>query len=399
MNYKCQDLLNNHKPPDHSVRIRDESYKCNDAEDSDKCRYTCMGSIDKLSQLDEQFVTLYDYSPDNSDNMLNYTEYTCKRSVKILLKFHGKLLKRRDNSKVRLNYNDGTIFKLITYTEQGTSLCAESIEASCNDNVGTDPIGTFTEEFYDVDFTQETDSVASSGNFGIIRCLNPTESEDFSTIASRFINPVAHTGKYDGKLEYYGFEDISDLLRLNPDLLRLNPDDNSILLSQLVPLLKSMFPSRNINLHLLTCLVPDVEPGARKFIPADIIPSESLHTKSYEWVKGYNNDCEDLPVCSFEGHRGLDLSQCNDGNPKSIEYYDRLHDDLPYQRVDLESSQCILKCLPGYRKVILPNKTDRGNCYSYHDNNKLHTEYLNFDDGNLTRLGINCIPNSCASRL
>ena len=392
MNYKCSDLLNDHKPPNHSVRMTNQSSKCNDAENGDKCRYTCMGSIDTITQLDEQFVTLFDYSPDNSDNPLNYTEYTCKTSVKILLKFHGKLLKKSNNSKVRLNYNDGTTFKLITYTEQGTSLCAESIEASCNDERGSDPVGTFTEEFYDVVFTEEGDSVTSSSNFGIIRCLNPTESEDFSTIASRFINPAAHTGKYDGKLEYYGFEDISDLLRLNPD-------DNSILLSQLVPLLKSMFPSRNINLHLLTCLVSEVEPGARPFTETDIIPSESLFTKSYEWVKGHNNDCEDLPVCSFEGHRGLDLSQCNLGSPKSIVYLDRQDDNSPYQSVDFESSQCILECLPGYRKVILPSKSDRGNCYSYHDNRTLHTEYLNFDNGNLTRLGIQCIPNSCASRL
>jgi len=396
MNYKCPDLLNDHKPPNHSVRMTNQSSKCNDAENGDKCRYTCMGSIDTVSQLDEQFVTLYDYSPDNSDNMLNYTEYTCKTSVKILLKFHGKLLKKSNNSKVRLNYNDGTTFKLITYTEQGTSLCAESIEASCNDERGSDPVGTFTEEFYDVVFTEEGDSVTSSSNFGMIICLNTTLSEDFSRIAGRFISSsVANTRKYDGKLMYYSLQDISELLRLNPELLRLNPNNNSILLSQLVPLLKSMFPSSNINLHLLTCLVPEVESGATPFTPADIIQSGPLYTKSYEWVKRHNNNCDDLPLCSFEGHIGLDLSQCNDGIPKSIEYLD----DLPYQSVDFESSQCILNCLPGYRKIILPNKTDRGNCYSYHDNTRLDTEYLNFHDGNLTRLGINCIPNSCASRL
>ena len=396
MNYKCPDLLFDHKPPDHSVRITNEISKCNNtATNGDKCRYTCMGNpIDRTKQLDGQSVTLYDYSPDNSDNMLNYTEYTCKTSVKVLLKFHGKLLKKRNNSKVTLNYNDGTTFKLITYTEQGTSLCAESIEASCNDNGGSDPVGTFTEEFYDVVFTEEKDSVASSGNFGMIICLNTTEKEDFSYIAGRFINPAASTNKYNGKLIYYSLQDISELLRSKPELLRLNPYDNSILLSQLVPLLKSMFPSSNINLHLLTCLVPESQPGATRFTSADIIPSGPLYTKSYEWVKGHNHDCDDLPVCSFEGHRGLDLSQCNPGNPKSIEYID----DLPYQHLDLESSQCILECLPGYRKIILPNKSDRGNCYSYRDLG-LHTEYLNFDDGNLTRLGINCIPNSCATRL
>lgn len=391
MNYRCADLLNNHKPPDYSIRT-DYISKCNNAEDSDKCKYTCMGDpIVGPIQLDEQFVTLYDYSPHNTDILKN-TEYTCKISVKILLKFHGKLLKKRDDSKVTLNYNDGTTFKLITYTEQGESLCAESIKASCNDEVGSDPLGTFTEEFYDVEFTQEMDSVTSSGNFGMIICLNTNESEDFSTIAGRFINPAAHTRKYDGKLQYRSFQDISELLGLNPD-------NNSILLSQLLPLLKHLFPGRNINLHLLTCLVSEFELGAEPFTETDIIPSEPLYTKSYEWIEEYRNDCEDLPVCSFEGHRGLDLSQCNPGSPKSIVYLDRQDDSSPYQHIDLESSQCILKCLPGYRKVILPNKSDRGNCYSYHDNTRLHTEYLNFDDGNLTSLGINCIPNSCATRL
>ena len=394
MSYKCADLLNNHKPPDHSVRMTNETFKCNNAEDGDKCRYTCMGNpIDGTKQLDGQSVTLYDYSPDNSDNMLNYTEYTCKTSVKILLKFHGELLKKRDNSKVRLNYNDGTTFKLITYTIQGTSLCAESIRASCNDERGSDPVGTFTEEFYDVVFSEERDSVTSSSNFGMIICLNTIVSEDFSSIAGRYINRAANPSRYNGNLNYYSFQDISNLLRLNPD-------NNSILLSQLVPLLKSMFPGKNINLHLLTCLVSEVESGATRFTDEDIIPSEEpLYTKSYEWIEEDRNDCEDLPSCSFEGHRGLDLSQCNDGNPKSIVYLDRQDDNSPYQSVDLESSQCILKCLPGYRKIILPNKTDRGNCYSYHDNTRLDTEYLNFHDGNLTRLGISCIPNSCASRL
>lgn len=388
MNYKCPDLLFDHKPPDHSVRMTNERSKCNNAEDDDKCRYTCMGNpIDGNKELDGQSVTLYDYSPDNSNNMLNFTEYTCKTSVKVLLKFHGELLKKRDNSKVRLNHNDGTTFKLITYTRQGTSLCAESIRASCNDERGSDPVGTFTEEFYDVVFSEEGDSVTSSSNFGMIICLNTTESEDFSRIAGRFLNRAANTSKYYGNLNYYSFQYISNLLGLN--------SNNSILLSQLVPLLKSMFLGKNINLHLLTCLVPDVQLGATPFTDEDIIPSGPLYTKSYEWVKGYSNDCEDLPVCSFEGHRGLDLSQCNPGNPKSIEYLD----DSPHQSVDIESSQCILECLPGYSKIILPNKSDRGNCYSYHDTRTLHTEYLNFDDSNLTRLGINCIPNSCATRL
>jgi len=384
MNYRCADLLVDYKPPDRSVRIRNETYKCNDAEDRDKCRYTCMGSIDTVTQLDEQFVTLYDYSPDNSDNMLNYTEYTCKTSVKILLKFHGKLLKGQAFPKIKLRegMRPDTTFKLITYTEQGVCLNALSIKASCNDDMDSDPVGTFTDEFYDVGL--ETDSsvhssVHASSNFGMIICSNTTETEDFATISGKFLSRAADTSNYEGNLVYYDIRSINRLVGRSED-------DNSFYLSELVPILKRMFHGRNINLHLLTCLELDVQPG-NTFTQADIIPSEEpLYAKSYEWVKGHNKDCEDLPVCSFEGHRGLDLSQCNPGTPKSIEYLDRLHDDSPYQSVDTESSQCILKCLPGYRKVILPNKSDRGNCYSYHDNTTLHAEYLNFDDGNDTLL-------------
>ena len=29
MNYRCADLLNNHKPPDRSVRMTNQSSKCN----------------------------------------------------------------------------------------------------------------------------------------------------------------------------------------------------------------------------------------------------------------------------------------------------------------------------------------------------------------------------------
>tara|TARA_E500000331_G_C17183162_1_gene681444 strand:- start:93 stop:1283 length:1191 start_codon:yes stop_codon:yes gene_type:complete len=392
MNYRCADVLNNYKPPNYSVSLTHNTSKCNNAEDGDKCTYTCMGNpIDGHIQLDEQFVTLYDYSPDNSDNMLNYTKYTCKTSVKILLKFHGKLLKKSDGSKVTLNYNDGTTFKLITYTQQGDPLCALDIKASCKDEIDSVPIGTFTEEFYDVGLEPDPNENTHSSRYGgMIKCSNTTEAEDFATIVGKFRNQnVVDTSRYEHNLEYYNFQQISKLLGFSDD-------NNRILLSELVPKLKSMFHGKNINLHLLSCLVPDVELGATPFTETDIIPSEPLYTKSYKWIEEDRKDCEDLPVCSFEEQEGLDLSECNPGNPKSIEYYDRPHDNLPYQRVDLESSQCILECLPGYRKVILPNKTDNGNCYSYH-HERLHTEYLNFDDGNLTRLGINCIPNSCAT--
>ena len=391
MNYRCADLLNNHKPPDYSVSLTHDTSKCNNAEDGDKCRYTCMGNPNIFTRLDEQFVTLYDYSPDNSDNMLNYTEYTCKTSVKVLLKFHGKLLKGQAFPKIILSegMSPDTTFKLITYTRQGECLNAQSIRASCNDNYDSVPVGTFTHEFYDVGL--ETDfSVHTSGNFGMIICSNTTETDDFATISGKFLSRGAvDTSSYVGNLEYH---DISSINRL----IGRSEDDNSFYLSELVLVLKRMFPGKNINLHLLTCLELDVQPGDT-FTPADIIPSEPLYTKSYEWIEEVRNDCEDLPLCSYEEQEGLDLSQCNLGNPKSIRYNDR-QDDYPYLRVDLESSQCTLQCLPGYDPTPLPNNSDNGNCYSYHDGTTLHTEYLNFDDGNLTRLGINCIPqNTCAA--
>ena len=392
MNYRCADLLVDYKPPDRSVRITDERFKCDDtAVNGDKCRYTCMGSIDTVTQLDEQFLTLYDYSPDNSDNMLNYTEYTCKTSVKVLLKFHGKLLKGQAFPKIILseNMSPDTTFKLITYTRQGECLDAQSIRASCNDNYGSIPVETFTREFYDVGL--ETDSsVHSSGNFGMIICLNTTETEDFATISGKFLSRAADTSNYEENLQYYDIRSINRLVGRSED-------DNSFYLSELVPALKRMYPGRNINLHLLTCLELDVQPGDT-FTYEDIIQSEPLYTRSYEWVEEYRNDCEDLPICSYEEQEGLDLSQCNPGDPKSIRYLDRQDDTLSYQHFDFESSQCILKCLPGYDPTPLPNKSDRGNCYSYHDGTTLYTEYLNFNDGNLTKLGINCIPqNTCAT--
>jgi hypothetical protein len=377
--YTCGDLLTRKNPPDNSVRLTET--KCNNAEHGQTCRYNCLGTINSNARLDGQSVTLYDYSPDISGNAMNYSEYTCDIPVKIILRFHGFVLTQEP--RVILS-DDTTKFKLITYTEQGkvlsnenmvSGLAAITIACSNGGSLNSNPVETFSSFFYDIRFTPDFQVVVPTGYMGIIECLTPNNN-DFLTIATR-IESGGDSERYAGELNYYTMYDISRQILEKGETLE------SFRLSDIVPSLKKKFPGRSINLHLMTCL--SVEGSIEQ------IPSDDLGIQTYNWNENRSQTCDILPTCTYNSGRGVDKSNCSDGHPKGISY----NAGSP---VDAEPSACKLTCLQDYNPIQPPNTLDNGKCHTYRTfRGELMSEYLNFDDGTLHRVDINCTRDSHCS--
>ena len=378
MSYKCGELTTKRTPPNHSVRVDGVRYNCDNAEHKDTCRYNCLGSIDTTHiQLDDQSVTLYDYSPDDTRDA-DYSEYTCDIPVKIILRFHGFVLTDPDTVKLS---DDAVKFKLITYTEQGQTLSNEEqmsglsgITLACNDNplYNTDHVGTFSSFFYDIRFTPELQVVDPTGYMGMIQCLKKY-NQDFLTIASIFESgtPVQQD-RYNGKLNYYTLDSISREIFGKGETLE------SFRLSDLVPALKSKFPRRSINLHLMTCLSTDGH--------IEHIPSDDSGPETYNW--SVNNEMSsncNLPSCSYDPGPDVNMNNCEPGFPKSIEYREG-------NSIDSGSSMCQLTCNYGYTKSQPENTTTLGQCYAYtaHDGS-FHSEYMSLNDETLQRVDISCL--------
>ena len=378
--YRCGNLLTEKNPPNNSV-IVNGTY-CNNAEHGQKCRYNCLGTIDSSVLLDEQSVTLYDYSPDISGNAMNYSEYTCDIPVKIILRFHGFVLTQE--RPVILSDNM-TKFKLITYTEQGQTLSNQEMVgglSAINVACSNDPLynseftETFSSVFHDIRFTPDLQVVDATGYMGMIECLKPN-NQDFLTIATRFKNNRDFQ-RYDDRLNYY------TLNRISREILGQVETLESFRLSELVPGLKEKFPGRSINLHLMTCL--SVEGDTEQ------IHSDDLGIQTYNWIEDHSQACDGLPTCRYNvDTSSVDTSEClNGGFPKSTTYNNGLTVSEP--------STCTFKCLPGYSSVQPPNTLDNGKCHTYRTNRgTLMSEYLNFNNGTLQRVNINCTRGSHCS--
>jgi hypothetical protein len=375
--YKCKSVLNEHRPPDYSVQ--DTSSNCDNATDGTLCMYNCQGRFkDEVYTLDEQTVRLYELSPTEE---YFPTVYKCIAPLKYILRAHGVLLPLES----RVTLSDPTSnFTLFTYIEQGQCLSAD-FQIGCDDrDIDGYPHEYFTEEFYEIEFSDEFDVSGINAEMGLVECLGNDvrflRNKDITTLISGY---KRNQPNYRNNISYYslhtihGFESIHSGFGLQ----------GTFKLSELVQALKIKHPGREIHLHLATCLsTNDV------FIPQ---PSDIGPILLSRWENTQLNRCGDLPQCEILNLNPdtVNDSECTLGESKSIMY----SDEIPYTSQILEASTCNLSCMPGHSEI-----TTSAPCMTYQTMDGTNsTRYLNIEGNTLNPLDINCLPlvHNCSADL